>query len=397
MAFTSDTHLPQLLHPEQYTSAEQWTLERDRLFLPAWHCVAQTGDLPEEGSFKTLSLLGHPLILWRTEGEIRCYLNVCSHRHCLLTGKATGRMPLLKCQYHGWEYDRAGDTRRIPDARSFKPLAPGTLGLKRYPVETVGQLVFVSLANEPAPLDDQFGGQRAYLAELFSTDWAPLLTVAQEVDANWKVLAENVLEGYHLEAVHVNTFRNFAPAEACRHAVHDRWTTYTEAPLEANATVRRQAEFVARLLGVRAEPEYHHLFCYPNFAASRMTLYNWAQTILPVTPHKAISYWQIFQLRGRSRSPAARLAAAAVARHGRAFFREAMREDGVVMPGVQAGMAAEAHPSGGLISAREERIFHFQEHVLEQTAGPDCGEPPDAADPATGPQDPCGGGCRVPK
>jgi len=37
------------------------------------------------------------------------------------------------------------------------------------------------------------------------------------------------------------------------------------------------------------------------------------------------------------------------------------------MPGVQAGMAAPAQPSGGLISAREERIFHFQRHVLERT------------------------------
>jgi choline monooxygenase len=392
VAFTSDTHLPHLLPPAAYVSAEQWQRERAALFAPAWHCVAQTGDLPEEGSFKTLALLDHPLILWRTQGEVRCYLNVCSHRHCLLTGKAAGRMPLLKCQYHGWEYDREGDTRRIPDARSFKPLAPGTLGLRRYPVETVGQLVFVSLAAEPESLDDQLGGQRAYLAGLFSAEWAPLLTVAQQVDADWKVLAENVLEGYHLETVHVNTFRKYAPAEACRHAVHDRWTTYTEEPLEANAGVRRQAEFVARLLGVKAEPEYHHLFCYPNFAASRMTLFNWAQTILPVAPGRAISYWQIFQLRGHSRSPAARLAAAAVARQGRTFFREAMREDGVVMPGVQAGMRAAAHPAGGLISAREERIFHFHRHVLERTAA--AGE--HAADePALAPHATCEGGCHV--
>jgi hypothetical protein len=36
------------------------------------------------------------------------------------------------------------------------------------------------------------------------------------------------------------------------------------------------------------------------------------------------------------------------------------------MPGVQAGMAAEDQPSGGLISAREERIFHFQQFVLQK-------------------------------
>ena len=195
-------------------------------------------------------------------------------------------MPLLKCQYHGWEYDREGDTKRIPDAKSFRPLAPGVLGLRRYHVELVGQLVFVSLATKPTSLDEQLGGQRSYLEDLFSDRWAPLLTVAQEVDANWKVLAENVLEGYHLEEVHKNTFKKFAPAKACHHELFERVTTYTEESLEENRRIQQQADFFARLMDVKAEHEYHHIFCYPNFAASRMTLFNWVQTILPVAPGK---------------------------------------------------------------------------------------------------------------
>ena len=371
MTFASDTHLPQLLPAEAYTSHDQFRRESASLFRDAWHCVAQTHDLNKEGTFKTVSLLGHPLILWRTKGEIRCYLNVCSHRHCLLTGKAEGTMPLLKCQYHGWEYDREGDTKRIPDARSFRPLKRGVLGLRRYQVEVVGQLVFVSLSPSPKSLDEQLGGQRSYLEDLFSDRWAPLLTVEQEVDANWKVLAENVLEGYHLEEVHKNTFKKFAPAESCHHALFDRVTTYTEDALKENSRVQQQADFLARLMNVKANPEYHHVFCYPNFAASRMTLFNWAQTILPVAPGKSISYWQIFYLRGHSKTPWANFAATLVGRHGRKFFKEAMREDGVVMPGVQAGMAANEQPSGGLISAREERIFHFQQFVVQQMRQPE--------------------------
>ena len=124
-----------------------------------------------------------------------------------------------------------------------------------------------------------------------------------------------------------------------------------------------------------------------------MTLFNWAQTILPVAPGKSVSYWQIFYLRGHSKTPWARFAATVIRRHGRTFFKEAMREDGVVMPGVQAGMAAKEKPSGGLISAREERIFHFQQFVQEHGANSsildrsDC-EPPVAL---------CEGGCHVPE
>ena len=393
MTFASDTHLPQLLPAEAYTSHDQFRRESASLFRDAWHCVAQTHDLNKEGTFKTVSLLGHPLILWRTKGEIRCYLNVCSHRHCLLTGKAEGTMPLLKCQYHGWEYDREGDTKRIPDARSFRPLKRGVLGLRRYQVEVVGQLVFVSLSPSPRSLDEQLGGQRSYLEDLFSDRWAPLLTVEQEVDANWKVLAENVLEGYHLEEVHKNTFKKFAPAESCHHALFDRVTTYTEDALKENSRVQQQADFLARLMNVKANPEYHHVFCYPNFAASRMTLFNWAQTILPVAPGKSISYWQIFYLRGHSKTPWANFAATLVGRHGRKFFKEAMREDGVVMPGVQAGMAANEQPSGGLISAREERIFHFQQFVVQQMRQPEFVIR--KHDEATTPLSSCEGVCHV--
>lgn len=367
MGFNSDTHLPHLLAPEQYVSEDQFQRERTALLMPAWHCVAQTADLPKDGSFKTLNLLGHPLILWRTRGEIRAYLNVCSHRHCLLTGAPAGTMPMLKCQYHGWEYDRDGDTRRIPDARSFRPLEPGTLGLRRYRVETIGQLVFVTLAAEPTPLIEQLDGQRDYLDDLFSDRWAPLMTVAQEVDANWKVLVENVLEGYHLESVHVNTFKHSAPAESCTHKMGKRFSSYTEVPLERNAKARRQAELAARLLRVQPEADYHHVFCCPNFAASQMTLFNWAQSVLPIGPGRAVNYWQIFYLRGHSKSIMARMAAARLRRYGRAFFAETIREDGLVMPGVQRGMTAPEHPTGGLISAREERILHFQKYVLEMT------------------------------
>ena len=106
-----------------------------------------------------------------------------------------------------------------------------------------------------------------------------------------------------------------------------------------------------------------------------------------------MSYWQIFQLRGHSRTPWARFAAAIIGRHGRKFFKEAMREDGVVMPGVQAGMAAEDQPSGGLISAREERIFHFQQFVLQKMRQPGSGVREHEETPIL--LSSCEGGCHV--
>jgi hypothetical protein len=70
-----------------------------------------------------------------------------------------------------------------------------------------------------------------------------------------------------------------------------------------------------------------------------------------------------------------------------------MREDGVVMPGVQAGMAAKEQPSGGLISAREERIFHFQQFVLQQMRQPVSGVREHDETPVL--LSSCEGGCHV--
>ena len=366
--FLSDSHLPHLLTPDKYCSMEQHEREIERLFLPAWHCVGQTSELARDGDFKTLELFGYPLILWNHEGRIHAFLNVCSHRHCLLTHSAAGNQPnVLRCQYHGWEYDSAGDTRKIPDARSFKPLEAGTLGLTKYRVATAGQLIFVNLSKEAPSLLEWLGPHHDYLADLFSDRWAPCMTVAQDLSGNWKLLVENVLESYHLEAVHRDTFKSYPPAEACRHEIDDRWTTYEECNRSEHSHLRNGADLVSYLLGVQPEPNYRHLLMYPNLATARMGLFNWAQTVIPVAPNRAINLWRIFYLRGKSQAPWARMAARGLRNWGRKFFAVTIREDGDVLPGVQLGLAAPAHPSGGLISTREERIFHFQQYVLEQT------------------------------
>src|SRR5262245_15710114 len=133
--FVSKEHHPQLLEPERYRAPEQFAAEIERFFKPAWHCVGLLSELPADGSFRTLELLGNPVLLWRKDGQLHAYLNVCAHRSCLVTSAERGTCDRLKCQYHGWEYDETGNVRKIPDARAFKPLEQGMLGLKPYHVE----------------------------------------------------------------------------------------------------------------------------------------------------------------------------------------------------------------------------------------------------------------------
>lgn len=154
--FISQSHLPQLFDQAHYTDPAFAQTEVDRLFLPGWHCIGALDQFLRDGDFRTAELFGRPLISWRMDGVVRTFLNVCAHRFCVLTDKATGQFAQrIKCQYHGWEYDQSGNTYRIPDARHFRPLNRGELGLREYRTETAGQLVFVTF-NDQAPSLEEF-------------------------------------------------------------------------------------------------------------------------------------------------------------------------------------------------------------------------------------------------
>ena len=49
--------------------------------------------------------------------------------------------------------------------------------------------------------------------------------------------------------------------------------------------------------------------------------------------------------------------------------RQTIDEDLRVLPAMQNGMMSAEKPKGGLISIREERVFHFQKFVQSQLNG----------------------------
>jgi phenylpropionate dioxygenase-like ring-hydroxylating dioxygenase large terminal subunit len=162
--FVHAHRLRHLLRPEHYTSAAHHDRELAHLFRPAWHPVTTVDRLARPGDFLTAELFGQPLLLRNMGGELCCFLNVCAHRHCRLVSLEHGHSPELRCQYHGWEYNQEGRTGRIPDAQSFRPWDRDNACLRKFRVETWGDLVFVcleppspSLAAFLAPLTESWG------------------------------------------------------------------------------------------------------------------------------------------------------------------------------------------------------------------------------------------------
>lgn len=361
--FVSQSHLPQLLAPAHYRDEGVLRREIEHGFLPAWHLVAVRGEWPAEGSFLTRTLLGHELILWRHGGAVRAFLNVCPHRFCAVTSLPSGCFAeRIRCQYHGWEFDDTGLTRRIPDAPAFRPMEGTRLGLREYAVATVGELVFVNLAERPQPLEEWLGGAHALCAERCGGDWEHVWSWEPECPGNWKLAMEITLEGYHATETHAATLGRFPlpREEAMRHDLRraDRCGLEVAYAEDDHPDIRASCRQLRRL-GREPEFVYHHLHAFPHFGIIASDAYAVAQSIEPLTPTTHVNRYRMFVYRGRAGGLAA-LTRRRSTRDLVAFWSRVFAEDAAMTAAHQRGMDAPTHPDGGLVSRREERVVHFQ-------------------------------------
>ncbi|MBA4066633.1 MAG: ring-hydroxylating oxygenase subunit alpha [Isosphaera sp.] len=374
--FTNQHHLRHLLRPEHYTSEEQYRAELRHLFRPAWHPVATTGDLARDGDFVALDLLDTPFLIRNFGGELRAFLNVCPHRHSRLTDRPRGNTEKLRCRYHGWEFNADGRTGKIPDARIFRPWDRENACLRRFRVDTCGELVFVHFGDTGVPLREWLAPVWDVWAEGYGGDYRHAATWERDFPCNWKVVLENSLESYHIPEVHPQTFKEFPPEENAWHELTDRFSSFKTVPPDEFAT--RVERWLSRRLGVEPVNEYWHRVLHPHATGSLMPSFRMMQCVFPTGPRTCRYRCIFFTLRGRRRNPVAwvlyRLLRAVATYVGKKVFAE----DASIYAGVQRGLEASPHP--GVIGTREERIYQFQKYVLDGCRG--AAELPVLPDPA---------------
>jgi choline monooxygenase len=366
--FISEGHLPQVLPPAAYTSQKQLALEQKTVFESVWQCVGAKNEFPRDGDFKTLQLLGHEIIIWRRGTEFQTFLNVCAHRYCTLTSKSCGNAPeRLKCQYHGWEFDETGNTRKIPDSPCFRPLKPGVLGLQPFRTETCGQLIFVTFSQETPSLRDFLGEKFDVIAEQFHQDLFLMASSVRDVNANWKVVFENSLESYHIGECHSRTFGPMPTEEKCEHVIRDDWCTL-DVCYEGDRSLPILFDDLAHFwIGEKPRHLCEQLNFFPNFIFVRLAMATWVEVILPVAPNRTQSLGLAFGnpgKRGRLHAAATRFF---LKRYLIRMFNLLIEEDRRPNEGVQRGLECQRLPPGGVLSAREERVFHFQEYIVSKT------------------------------
>jgi len=183
-----------------YSSEKRFAAERELLRrTTAPFCPSAA--LPEKGSYVAREAAGVPILAVRGEdGEVRAFRNACRHRG-MQVAQGTGCAKSFVCGYHGWTYRLDGSLRHIPHEHGFPGLDKDKHGLVPVRAEERHGLVFVTQEGK--------GTRDATLEKmpaLIDSEQAIFACSESVVQANWKILLEGFIEGYHIRATHKDTF-----------------------------------------------------------------------------------------------------------------------------------------------------------------------------------------------
>ncbi len=185
-----------------YTNPEILKLENEAIFKKEWQFACHVSQIQEAGDSICRSIAGNPILIVRTnQMDIRAFYNVCKHRGGPVAVKK-GTQSVLQCQYHGWTYLMDGSLRGVPQFDRVDLFDKKDFGLEPVRCEVWCGLVFISLNTSPVPLGQVVSGIEDRIKPIDLENMTYRTTTVDLINCNWKVYADNYLEGYHIPIVH---------------------------------------------------------------------------------------------------------------------------------------------------------------------------------------------------
>jgi p-cumate 2,3-dioxygenase subunit alpha len=197
------------VHRSLMTSPEIFAEEQRQIFAHCWLYVGHESEIEQPGAYVRRTVAGRPLIFLRdSEGQVRVFYNTCTHRGATLCREDSGTARVFQCFYHAWTFDNAGKLVVTPGADGYGlGFRKGDYDL-RSPARVDGYrgLYFISFDPAAPDLVDYLAGATEYLDLVFDQASEGMRVVdgthLYSVGANWKLMVENSMDGYHAPTVH---------------------------------------------------------------------------------------------------------------------------------------------------------------------------------------------------
>ena len=366
----SETPFVSTLPGRYYYDQAIYDLEQERIFSQMWVCVGCADAIIGPGSYAVVTIGRESIIVVRGRDDVlRAFLNVCRHRGARLCNEASGRLKgSIQCHYHAWTYGLDGRLIGAPNVLSDEQFDRALYGLLPVALEVWEGLVWLNLADKPAPIADQLNET---IVERFG-DYAAFVrydvgnlkvgkTIVYDVQANWKLILENFMECYHCAPMHpefcqllpefkTGIVSDYVNGEAARLAEH----------VEAFTITGKASR--PPLPGLLPEDlrQYYGIVLQPN-------------TLLNLLHDHVVIHWLVPDGPGRTRITCDWLFDPAVmAREdfdpmdAVEIFDIVNKQDWEVCQWTQLSMGSRAYKSGGVYVPVEQHIRAFADFVLER-------------------------------
>jgi Rieske 2Fe-2S family protein len=183
-----------------YSDPAHYERELNAFWYAGWVAVAREEEIAAPGDWRLARIGTQSLIVLRAEDlQVKAFHNTCRHRGSILCTEQQGNFARKRivCPYHAWTYDLGGKLIATPRRMETPDFDPQRFPLYEVAVKTWGGFVFACLERNPPAFEPPTRYGRYAFDKLRIGK-----RIVSDVQANWKLLAENFSECFHCPPVH---------------------------------------------------------------------------------------------------------------------------------------------------------------------------------------------------
>ena len=277
--------------------------EKERIFMRCWHLVGHVNEFNDPGNYVVQNIFAQSVVVTTDKsGKVHAWHNVCRHRGNRLMTNRRGKVGgVLRCQYHSWCYNLDGGLRAAPRTEHLRNFSKTSHSLKKVRLEIFAGWIFITLDDNAQPISEMAVGSekimRRFLPDMDNVELIEETDVI--VDANWKVIQENSIEGYHFDLsgpVHKD-LAALIDFQGYKLTAFDKWWTYIGPPNKGTTHAYGEP-----LEGATWQTDwFFNIGLWPN-----TTFYSFPYTdmigtfiMIPLTPEKSLLRFGYYAPKGR--------------------------------------------------------------------------------------------------
>jgi len=355
---------------ECYTEHEIFHLDRDKVMAPGWVSIGFGSDVPTNWAVP-INFMDLPLLVTKDASDnVRVFHNVCSHRGMqLVTEPGKLGTGLIRCKYHSWTYDFAGNLKGTPmiggpDQNNHRDFDPSLHGLKQISSAIWMDNIFINLSGAAEPINNYLNPLMQNWRKWVTPDTLRELkpgigaTLELTVNCNWKLAIENFLEAYHLPWVHPG-LNSYSPLE--KHYDIERGDNFAGQGSSSYTTPVGVSGCISSWPdSERNFAEYPVL--YPNTLLGLQSDHFFTMTILPISETKSLERVQLMFVGEVATDDK-------YAEHRQSSlsaWQEVFSEDIFAVEGMQAGRKSPGYTGGVFSPEMDQHTLHFHQWVASR-------------------------------